>query len=176
MSWMNQVGNVLKHYSSTGAATQTAPDVNAHFDEVAKAAPAGVIADGLAAAFRSDKTPDIGQMVSGMFSQSNGEQKAGLLNHLIGSMNPAALTQILSSVGLTGLTGLLSGGQTQLTPEQAQQIPPDVVGQMATHAEKNSPSIVDTLSNFYAQHTTLVKTLGGAALSIALAKMAQRHG
>lgn len=176
MSWMNQIGDVLKQYSSGGAATQTAPDVNTHFDEVAKAAPASVIADGLAAAFRSDKTPDIGQMVSGMFSQSNGEQKAGLLNRLIGSMNPAALTQILSGAGLTGLTGLLSGGQTQLTPEQAQQVPPEVVGQMATHAEKNSPSIVDSLSNFYAQHTTLVKTLGGAALSIALAKMAQRHG
>jgi hypothetical protein len=38
----------LKQYSSGGAATQTAPDVNAHFDEVAKAAPASVIADGLA--------------------------------------------------------------------------------------------------------------------------------
>jgi hypothetical protein len=174
MSWINQIGNVLKQYSSGGAATQAAPDVNTHFDEVAKAAPASVIADGLAAAFRSDKTPAIGQMVSSMFSQSNGEQKAGLLNQLNGSVNPAVLTQILSGAGLTGLTGLLSGGQTQLTPEQAQQIPPEVVQQIATHAEKNSPSMVDSLSNFYAQHTTLVKTLGGAALSIALAKMAQK--
>ena len=99
-------------------------------------------------------------MVSGMFAQSNGEQKAGLLNQLIGSVNPAALTQMLSSAGLTGLTGLLSGGQTQLTPAQAQQIPPEVVQQMANHAEKNSPSIVDSLSNFYAQHTTLGKNAG----------------
>ena len=174
MGWMNQLGSILKQYSSGGTAAHGAPDVNAHFDEVAKAAPASAIADGLAAAFRSDKTPDIGQMVSGMFSQSNGEQKAGLLNQLIGSVNPAALTQILSGAGLTGLTGLLSGSKPQLTPEQAQQIPPEVVQQMANHAEKNSPSIVDSLSSFYAQHTTLVKTLGGAALSIALAKMAQK--
>jgi hypothetical protein len=32
---------------------------------------------------------------------------------------------------------------------------------------------VDKASAFYAQHTTLVKTLGGAALSIALAKVAE---
>jgi hypothetical protein len=174
MGWLSQVAGVLKQYSSGGAATQSAPDVNAHFDEVAKAAPASAIADGLAAAFRSDKTPAIGQMVSTMFSQSNGEQKAGLLNQLLGSVNPAALTQILSGAGLTGLTGILSGGKPQLTPQQAQQIPPEVVQQMADHAEKNSPSIVDSLSSFYAQHTTLVKTLGGAALSIALAKIAQK--
>jgi hypothetical protein len=34
--------------------------------------------------------------------------------------------------------------------------------------------IVDTVSNFYARHTTLWKTLGGAALSTGLAKAAQR--
>ena len=175
MGWMNQIGSVLKNYASGAAGTQTAPDVNGHFDEVAKAAPASVIAGGLAAAFRSDKTPAMGEMVSGMFSQSNGEQKAGLLNQLLGSVNPAALTQILSSAGLGGLTGILTGGNAQVTPEQAQQVPPEVVKRMADHAEKSSPSIVDTLSNYYAQHTTLVKTLGGAALSIALAKMAQKQ-
>ena len=172
MGWINQVGSILKQYSSGEAATQTAPDVHAHFDEVAKAVPSGTLADGIAAAFRSDKTPALGEMVSSMFAQSSGEQKAGLLNQLLGSLNPAALTQILSGAGLSGLTGMLSG-QTQLTPEQAQRIPPEVVQQMANHAEKSSPSIVDSLSNFYAQHTTLVKTLGGAAISIALAKIAQ---
>src|SRR5260370_20148711 len=58
---------------------------------------------------------------------------------------------------------------------QAQQIPPVVVQQLADHAEKTNPSIVDSLSNSYAQHTTLVKTLGGGAVTIALAKIAERH-
>ena len=49
MSWMNQIGSVLKNYASGAAGTQMAPDVNAHFDEVAKAAPSSAIADGLAA-------------------------------------------------------------------------------------------------------------------------------
>jgi|SRR5690348_10262776 len=172
MSWINQVGNLLKQYTSGGAAAQPAPDVHAHFDQVAGAAPSGTIAEGLAAAFRSDRTPALGQMVSSLFSQSNGEQKAGLLNQLMGSVNPATLTQILSGAGLSGL---LSGGKEQLSSDDAQKISSDVVQQLATHAEKADPSSVDSLSTFYAQHTALVKTLGGTALSIALAKIAERQ-
>jgi hypothetical protein len=40
---------------------------------------------------------------------------------------------------------------------------------------KSDPSIVDKASAFYAQHSTLVKTLGGAALTIALEKVAERQ-
>jgi len=53
---------------------------------------------------------------------------------------------------------------TELTPEQVQQI--------ANHAEQYNPSVVDQMSDFYAKHSGLVKTLGSAALTIALAKMA----
>jgi hypothetical protein len=173
MSWTDKIGSLLQQYSTSGgAAAQHAPDVHAHFDEVAQAVPQGTLAEGIAAAFRSDKTPAMGQMVSSLFAQSNGEQKAGLLNQLIAGINPATLTQILSGAGLGGL---LSGLGSSLTPAQAQQIPPEVVQDMANHAEKANPSIVDSLSNFYAQHSALIKTLGGGALTIALAKIAQRQ-
>ena len=66
-------------------------------------------------------------------------------------------------------------GQQQITPEQAQALSPEVVQQLATHAEKSDPTIVDKASAFYAQHSSLVKTLGGAALTIALAKVAERQ-
>jgi len=46
---------------------------------------------------------------------------------------------------------------------------------LAAHAENANPSIVDSLSSFYAQHSSLVKTLGGAALTVALAKVAGRQ-
>ena len=46
---------------------------------------------------------------------------------------------------------------------------------IATHAEQHSPGIIDKMSGFYAQHPGLIKTLGGAALTIALAKMAESH-
>jgi hypothetical protein len=111
-------------------------------------------------------------MLTTLFNNSSGEQKAGLLNQLIGSVNPAMLSQVL---GGAGLGSLLAAGGGKVTPEQAQNISPDAMQQIAAHAEKTNPSIVDSVSSFYAQHTTLVKTLGGAALSVALAKVAQHQ-
>jgi hypothetical protein len=172
MPWMDQIGSLLKQYTG-GAATAAAPapDVHAHFDQVAGAAPQSAIAEGLAAAFHSDQTPAFGSMLSGLFANSTGEQKAGLLNSLLANVNPAMLSSL---AGGGALAGLLKGGATQVTPEQAQQISPEAIQEIATKAKAADPSIVDTVSNFYAQHTTLCKTLGGAALSICLAKVAQR--
>ena len=172
MSWLDQVGNMLKQYTSSGAAAAPAPDVHAHFDQVAQAAPTSVIAEGLAAAFRSNQTPAFGQMLSTLFTNSNGDQKAGMLNQLISSVSPATLTQVLSG---SGLGGLAAGAGAQLTADQAQKLSPEAVQQLAAHAEKANPSIIDSLSTFYAQHGTLVKTLGGAALTVALAKVAERQ-
>ncbi|HKQ52922.1 MAG TPA: hypothetical protein VJT74_11170 [Pyrinomonadaceae bacterium] len=62
-----------------------------------------------------------------------------------------------------------------MTPEQAQQIPPDAVEQIAQHAQKEDPSIVDRISDFYSEHPTLVKTLGTAALTILLSRLAKRQ-
>ena len=172
MAWTDQVGNLLKQYTSGGAAAQPAPDVHAHFDQVAQAAPASAIAEGLTAAFKSDKTPAFGQMLSTLFNSSNGEQKAGMLNQLMSSVSPVILTQVLSGAGLAGLVG---AGKTQLTPDQAQKLSPEAVQQLATHARNSNPSVVESASKFYAQHTTLIKTLGGSALTVALAKIAERQ-
>ena len=172
MAWTDKIGNLLQQYTSGGAAAQPAPDVHAHFDEVAQAAPSSAIAEGLAAAFNSDKTPAFGQMLSTLFNNSTGDQKAGMINHLLSSVSPGALTQVLSGAGLAGLLG---AGSTQLTADQAQKLSPEAVQQLATHAQNANPSVVDAVSNFYAQHTTLVKTLGGAALTIALARVAERQ-
>jgi hypothetical protein len=171
MTWTDQLGNLLKKYTSGGAAAAPAPDVHAHFDQVAQAAPAGVIAEGLTAAFNSDKTPAFGQMLTTLFNNSSNDQKAGMINHLLSSVPPGALTQILSGAGLAGLLG----AGKQLTPDQAQSISPESVQQLATHAQTANPSVVESVSSFYAQHATLIKTLGGTALTIALAKVAERQ-
>src|SRR6516225_9544100 len=174
MTWTDKVESLLKQYTSGGAAAaaQPAPDVHAHFVEVAQAAPPSVLAEGLTAAFNSDKTPAFGQMLSTLFNNSTGDQKAGIVNHLLSFVSPGTLTQLLSSAGLAGLMG---SGSTQMTPEQAQKLSPEVVQQVATHAQNANPSVVESVSNFYTQHPTLVKTLGGAALAIALAKVAERQ-
>ena len=172
MTWTDQIGSLLKQYTSGGAAAAPAPDVHAHFDQVAGAAPISEIADGLSAAFKSDKTPAFGQMLSTLFNNSTGDQKAGVINQLLASVPPGTLTTLLSGAGLAGVLGQ---GTTQVTPEQAQQISPEAVQQLATQAHSANPSVIDSVSNFYAQHTTLVKTLGGAALTVCLAKVAEKQ-
>jgi hypothetical protein len=46
-----------------------------HLDQVVQQAPRDVLGKGLAAAFGSDQTPPIGNMVSQLFGQSNGSQQ-----------------------------------------------------------------------------------------------------
>ncbi len=171
MGLFDQLNDVLQQYKGGAGAAQPPANVQLHFDQVAQAAPQGSVAEGLAAAFRSDQTPAFGQMLSGLFSQSNGDQKAGILNQLLASAGPGVLAKL---AGGGALAGLLQSGATQITPEQAQQVSPEAVQQLAAHAEKTDPSIVDKASSFYAEHATLVKTLGGIALSVALAKVAER--
>lgn len=171
MSWMDQLGSIVNRYTGGGAGSG---NVEQDFSKVAQSAPPNVLASGISDAFRSDQTPAFGQMVSQMYSQSNGQQQAGLLNHLLSSLGPGMLSSLAAGGALSGLSGILSGGKTQVTPEQAQQVSPDVVQQIATHAEKNNPSVVDQVSGFYAQHPDLVKGLGITALTIAMGRMA-RH-
>ncbi len=189
MDWMNQLGGILQQYN--GAQPNQAPDtVDDDFDQLAQQAPPSALSDGLAAAFRSDDTPEFGQMAANLFSNSGGQQQAGILNTLLRAAGPAILSQVLSRMGQSGggastsgggggLGGILEmlrgGGQTEVTPEQAQQIPPEAVEQIAQQAHDNDPSIIDRVSDFYAEHPTLIKSLGAAALTVALAKIAQRQ-
>lgn len=178
MGWMDQLGGLLQQYG--GADAQPGHDqIHDHFDQFSQAAPQSALADGLSAAFRSDQTPAFGQMLGGLFGQSNNQQRAGILNTLISTLGPTIVAQVLqrqggsSGGGLAGLAGLLGGGQTQVSPEAAAQVSPEAVAALAEHAEQKDPSIIDTVSDFYAQHPTLVKGLGAAALAIAMSKIAQ---
>jgi hypothetical protein len=169
---MNQLGGLLEQYAGLGAAE--APEtVHDDFDQLAGSAPQSALANGLAAAFRSDQTPAFGNMLGQLFGQSNGAQRSSILNTLISTLGPSLVGQFLSGRGMGGLGSLLSGGQTSVTPEQAQQVPPEAVEELAAHAEQRDPSIIDSISHFYAEHPTLIKGLGAAALTVALAKIAQ---
>ena len=171
MSWMDEIGNLLQQYSG---GSQSAGNASQDFDQVAQNAPHSELADGVAAALRSNETPPMPDMVANLFGQSNGEQRASILNQLLASAGPGILSSVLGSGMLSGLGGMLSQGG-HISPEQAQQIPPDAVKEIAAHAEQRDPSIVDRISQIYAQHPTLLKTLGEAALTIAMARMAQKQ-
>jgi len=163
--------DILQHYADGAAQSPPAPGpVQDHFDAVSKQASPTDLGGGLAAAFRSDATPPFGQMVSELFNRSNPQQQAGLLNQLVQSLGPAVISSIAG--GVLGKLG--HGGAGAVTPEQASQVPPTVVADIATHAEKQDASIIDKVGGFYAQHPTLVQTLGAAAMAMAMSHMSRR--
>jgi hypothetical protein len=171
MSWINAINDIVQRYSAQGGGTAAAPsDPHADYEQVTRAAPPNVVADGLAQAFRSDKTPPFPEMIGTLFSHSNPEQRAGILNRILDAVGPGVVTAL---PGLGGLSSLLGGGR--VTPAQASQISANQVQQMAEHAQRQDPSIVDQVSSFYAQHPQVVKAVGGLALTIALQHMLQRR-
>jgi hypothetical protein len=163
MDWMNQITGLLGKYGDDPRQYQGRDDeVQRDFDQVAGTVPRSSLAEGLAAAFRSDRTPPFSQMLGQLFGQSGREQKAGILN------------QLLSTGAASGLLGML-GGKKQVSPEEADRISPDDVQRAAEETERRDPSIVDRLSEFYADHPGLVKTLGAGALAIAMSRLGSRR-
>jgi hypothetical protein len=171
MDWMSGIENILQRYTGQGAGTApAAADPHQDYQQVTQSAPPDVVAGGISQAFRSDQTPPFPEMLANLVSHSDANQRAGLLNQILGSIGPGALASI---PGLSGLGGLLRGGS--VTPEQANQISPVQVQDIAAHAERQNPSIVDRVSSFYAQHPDVMKAVGGLALTIALQHMLKRR-
>ncbi|HUS06588.1 MAG TPA: hypothetical protein VMZ52_09845 [Bryobacteraceae bacterium] len=171
MDWLNQIGGMLQQYA--GASPDSAPATTEQdFDHVVQHAPPATVADGLAGAFRSDQTPPFANMLAGLFQQSNGSQRVGVLNTLLSVAGPALLSGGLSRFGSLGN---LLGTQKEITAQQAEQISPQQVQELAKEAEKHDPSIVDRVSQVYAEHPTLIRTLGAGALALVMSNMAKQH-
>lgn len=164
MSLLDQLGGLLQQYA---AGQQTAgTEVDQHFDQVAQAVPSSDLAEGVAEALRSNQTPPFAQLAGQLFAGGNGEQQANMLNTLLASLGPGALG---------GALGGLLGGGSSLTPQQAASVSPEDVQALAEKAEQQDPSIIDRLSGIYAEHPTLIKTLGAVARGIAMRKIGERH-
>ena len=159
---MALLNDILSRYTNPSVA----PTVSStDFDHVAQSVPPEVLGKGISAALTSDQTPPMGSLVGQLFGASSPTQRAGLLNQLMSSLG----------TGGSGILGSLLGHASSqpITPEQASTIDPNQVQQAVTQAQQTNPTLGDTLGNFYAQHPTLVKTLGGAALAIALGRISQ---
>jgi len=169
MGLFGQLTGLLQQYAS--GQTGTDDEVNQHFDQVATAVPTSSMASGLADAFRSDQTAPFAQMAAQLFSGSGGDHQSNLLNTLLASAGPGVLSQFLGANGGGALAGLLGGGQNQLTPGEAASVPPEEVQALAEHVQKTDPSVIDRVSEIYAEHPTLIKTLGAVALGIAMKKI-----
>lgn len=164
--------DILQQYVNSSGVSKP-NGAHEHFDEVSGTAPPEIVGQGVGDAFRSDSTPPFGEMVGQMFGQSNPQQQAGVLNQLLRSPGPGVLAAIGGGI-LGRMTAPANAGVPQVTPEQASQVTPEQAQEIATRAQQHDPGVLDKVGGFYAQHPQLVKTLGSAALAIALAGVANR--
>jgi hypothetical protein len=163
MALFDDLKQMLNRYTS-GAAPSG--DTGAHFQQVAQSVDRGTLAQGIAAAMRSDDTPPFSQLVSQLFASGSGEQKLAMLNTLFSSVPPEVGAQLSSMIpGLGAVT----------SPTSAQAVSPDAVQQLAEHVQQHDAGIVDRMSALYAAHPGLIKTLGSAAMMIAMRAIAERH-
>lgn len=166
------LGSLLQQYAGN-APGRIAPEQAEHdFDQIADSAPQNELASGVAEAFRSDQTPPFPQMVSQLFGKSEPTQRADMLNQMLSTLGPG----VLSSLGGGILGKMLQGRgqqQPQITPDEAAQVSEDEVRQVAERAQEKDPGVMDQMGQLYAKNPTLIKALGGAALAIALGRMAQ---
>jgi hypothetical protein len=158
MGLLDTMKGVLTQYAS---GTASPANLEADFQQLTQTADPGTLAHGIAAVMRSDQTPPFAQLVSQLFANGSGDQKADMLRALLGAAAPDQQGQIAAA-----LAGAQGG---QGTPSS------DVIQSIAQRVEQSNPGAIDKMSSFYAQHPTLVKTLGSAAMMIAMRKIAERH-
>jgi hypothetical protein len=166
---LTDLAGIFEQYRNASVANPPR-NVQQDYQRAAEALPPSHLADALGEAFRSRETPPFGQMVSTLFANSNPDQRTGILNHLLSAVGPGAL----GSLALGSLGGVLRRGNANVSPEQAKLVSPEDVQQLAEHAEKQNPSIIDHASQFYSQHPKLVQALGAGSLALIMSHISKR--
>jgi hypothetical protein len=165
MGLLDNLKGVLAQYAAGSAPVG---DPGAHFDQVAQSVDSGTLAQGIAEAMRSDQTPPFAQLVSQLFASGSGEQKMAMLNTLLSSVSPEQRAQL--SALIPGL-----GATSSVTTAEAAAVSPTALQALAQKVQQHDGGIVDKMSSLYAEHPTLVKSLGTAAMMIAMRKIAEHH-
>ncbi|HEX7137788.1 MAG TPA: hypothetical protein VF219_08075 [Vicinamibacterales bacterium] len=164
MGLLDTMKDMLAQYTSgTGG-----ENAEADFHKLAQSADAGTLAQGIAEVIRSDQTPPFAQIVSQLFANASPDQKTAMVKALLSAVPAEQQSQIAAMMG---------GPAAGTTPPGAPStmVSKDTVASMAQRAEQTGPGVIEAMSNFYAQHPTLVKTLGTTAMVIAMRKIAERH-
>ena len=161
--------DILEQYAS--AATAPAPEqAHAHFDTVAASAGPDELAGGITHALQSGDA-SFADSVARLFGNSNPDQRVGILQRLIAAAGPGVLSSIAGGA-LAQFAPVATGGP--VAPADAANVSPAQAGELASAARQHDPGVVERVGAFYAQHPTVVKALGAAALTLAMNHMARR--
>ena len=172
MSRENDVSAVLLQYAAeTGV--HSVQKVEQDFVAVAQHVPAEHVTTGLAEAMHSEHTPPFEDMVGEAFERGSDELRAAMLKQLIDGAGPAVLKPLIDDGQLPRAANGAEHPEVPVDTGLVQQLDTEVVRRLAREAAQEDPSIIDRMSEFFAVDPAAGRTLGGAALSVALTKIAQ---
>ena len=133
---------------------QLFPDVLDDFNDIVKRAPEEAIAQAMAAAFRTEENASFADIVADLFSYSDAELRAGVVNILVSYIGRDT-KRVLSNAGLF----VLDPDSRQVTEEMTTHLSAEAIGVIAAEAEQRDSCVVDKVSAFYARHTAVVSKL-----------------
>jgi hypothetical protein len=172
MSRENDVSAVLQQYAAeTGV--HSVQKVEQDFVAVAQSVPAEHVTTGLAEAMHSEQTPPFEDMVGESFERGDAALRTAMLRQLIDGASPAVVKPLIDD----GILPRAANGSWQpdvpVDATLARQLNTDVVRRIAREAAQDDPSVINRMSAFFAVDPDAGRTLGGAALSVALNKIAE---
>ena len=172
MSQENDVSAVLQQYAAeTGV--HSVQKVEQDFVAVAQRVPAEHVSTGLAEAMHSEQTPPFEDMVGESFGRGSDDLRTAMLKQLIDGAGPAVVKPLIDD-GL--LPRAANGSEHPAVPIDARlvrNLDTEVVRRLAHAAVQEDPAVIHRMSEFFAVDPAAGKTLGGAALSVALGKIAE---
>lgn len=169
----NDVSAVLQQYAAeTGV--HSVQKVEQDFVTIAQQVPAEEVTGGLVQAIHSEQTPPFDELMRDSYARADVAQRKEMLKRLLDGAHPAVLrplvdNNVLHYIGTDG--GSMAG--VYVDDDIAERLSPDVFQQIAREASSLDPEVVSKMSEFYADDPHAGRTLGGAALSVALGKMAE---
>lgn len=169
----NDVSAVLRQYAAeTGV--HSVQKVEQDFVAIAQQVPAQEVTGGLVQAIHSEQTPPFDELMRQSFERADAGQRAAMLKRLLEGASPRVLSPLTDNTVLR----YIARDEYHVVSVHADDaigglLSPGVFQQIAGEAAAHDPTVVDRMSEFYAVDPDAGRTLGGAALSVALGKMAE---
>ncbi len=154
MSILDQLSGVLNNVIGGNLSEQ---EVHSNYDQIAQTVPQQTLGAAMGPALQALGPEEAQKRIAASAQQMTPDQRGGMMQQLLGGLT--------SSSGMNVGSLLSQLGINQAVATNPQSATPDEVASLAAHAQTNNPDLFHEAMGFYAQHPTLVKSLGAVVIA-----------